>query len=166
MVLLGDLATIQWQHAVEEFQANELGRRRPDIKGAIAQAGESKIWCIWTRVLDDADDKEGEEEGNGLHIIRLVFDLQPSENAEEEVQRCLEALVREAHREASEWDIRRIDIWNPHPWMVKALQAVTSDESLFTRETDLLPCVWFESSGDPIDVSWIEIQKYGSWCLE
>lgn len=67
VALIPDANTIQWHHAREEFLAQKLLGRWPDIKGAIAErsAGE-RVWGIWTRTFSS--------EENTLNILRLVIE--------------------------------------------------------------------------------------------
>ena len=68
-----DAETLSWHHAREEFVANELYGKSPEVKGAIVGTEEGKrVWCVWMRTWYNSDPQKSK--GNSLNILRLVVE--------------------------------------------------------------------------------------------
>jgi hypothetical protein len=176
VALVPDLATISWHHAREEFIANELFGRSPDIKGAIVttESG-SQAWCIWTRVWASP----GDEHGSTLHILRLVVedrenypphDFSPAtEDATASVQssssavQAVAALFAAAQKQAAEWDMATVQFWNPNNVALAAARRLDGSVEVQEREKESICSLRWYGKGDGDDVEWICNEKYG-WC--
>ena len=144
MAFVPDFETMRWHHAREEFVANELWQRKPEIKGAMIGAEGDRIWCIWTRMWHDANGSE--KSGNTMHILRLVIENEgmnrnpdrngtdaPNENGHltngqshdnHKVSRedMVVSLLVAAQQEAANWSLTHVQVWNPSPLTIHAGQ--------------------------------------------
>ena len=163
VALIPDIETLQWHHANEEFSGSELRDRVPTIKGAIKTTRSGKVWCVWTRVFDEAEEAE-----NVLHILRLVIDYEmwsvAPEDEHSEVQEAIAAVLQDAQREAAEWRLHRVEMWNPQSIVVRAAQTIISSLEVHEREEEGIPSLMCHGSlKDMRKVDWVANEKYGSW---
>ena len=172
LALVPDANTIRWHHAREEFLAQELLKRSPDIKGAIAQrsAGE-RVWGIWTRTF-------GSEE-NTLNILRLVIEdedvsCETSDEfaavdaySEASKRHILAAasVIRSACYEAAEWGMDNVQFWNPTPITIQAARKIKPSAKIIDRTDDSIASLrWHGPKPDSrCKLRWVRNQKYG-WC--
>lgn len=171
VALLPDSRTLWWHHAREEFVAKELFDRDPAIKGATTGEVGSRVWCYWTRVWTNPQ----EEEPNTLHILRLVFeddsfsDFAPAsvEGAEKSKQsrsaKSVAALCAAAQAEASQWDMKEVQIWNPTSTTLAAAQLLDTKASIEHREAESIASLQWYGDGSWQSIDWVCNEKYG-WC--
>jgi hypothetical protein len=175
VALVPDLATTTWHHVREEFTANELFNRTPDIKGAIVttESG-SQAWCIWTRVWASP----GDEHGSTLHILRLVVedtddsaphDFSPAtEDGVAGLQsssavQAAAALFAAAQKQAAEWDMAAVQFWNPNNVALAAARQLDGSVKVQEREKESICSLRWYGKGSGDDVEWVCNEKYG-WC--
>lgn len=175
VALVPDLATMSWHHAREEFVAQELFGRTPDVKGAIVttEAGH-QAWCIWTRVWASPGDKHG----HTLHILRLVVedgdgsaqhDFSPAtEDGVAAVQslpavKAVAALFAAAQKQAAEWDMRAVEFWNPNNVALAAARKLDKKVSVEAREKESICSLRWYGKGTGEDVQWVCNEKF-AWC--
>lgn len=107
----------------------------PAAKGVIAGSPGKQVWAIWTHRYYDHPDQESLD--NVLEILRLVVEGYPTANRAEgsadeveadaidEIQRAsLEAVIQVAQSQAVAWRLNHIKLWEPSPWVHKALQGI------------------------------------------
>jgi hypothetical protein len=175
VVMLPDLPTLQWHHAREEFMGNELLGRRPDVKGAMVGGGEGRrAWVVWTR---DWAEVEGELLGR-LYVLRLVVEGEEEEKkdgeergGEEERTKKIAALLHAAVKEAAEWKLKEVQIWNPSEAVVEGAKIGfdEGDIEVIEREVENVCCLqWvggdYEAKfGDTTfqDVTWVGNERFG-----
>lgn len=157
VALLADYKTLAWHHAREEFQGQALFNRPPTIKGAQAGvSGDKGVHCSWTRTFGE-DPKD-----NTLHILRLL--VHPADD--ETLVDAIAAVLRRAQVEAAEWDMKSVEVWNPSPLIVKAIEKLDPNGvGIVHREKHSITSLkWNGESlglGDKVEWHWNE--KYG-WC--
>jgi len=171
VVLLPDHATMVWHHAREAFVANELygkAKAPPVVKGAISTIEKLKVdvWAIWSRVFYNPDITQRKD--NTLHILRLVLpdhggaDGQASDT-EAEV-RAIASVLRVAQKEADEWNMESVNIWNPDERTIKAARLLSADAQIVHREKDSIASLkWYGPVEDEASLTWVDIEKY-TWC--
>lgn len=173
VALVPDARTFRWHHAREEFVGKELRDKLPAAKGAIVDGPPgSRVWAIWTRVWSNPK----EESPNTLHILRLVTedesysDFKPAtadvveKLKNSSVARSIAAIFQAAQREAAQWDMKQVAIWNPTSATLAAAKLIDPNASVTHRETDSIASLqWHGSTGSWEDVDWIKNEKYG-WC--
>jgi hypothetical protein len=164
VALLPDVETIQWHHAREDFVGMELHGTTPKVKGAMVGSEKGRrVWCFWTRMW--YNNNPAESKGNALHILRLVIE----DGAGEDIQghgAAIAALMSMAQREAEEWKMEHVEIWNPTPATVSAAQQLDSSANVVDRdEESIASLLWFpEHDGSMAEmIDWIGNEKYG-WC--
>lgn len=168
MALIPDIETIQWHHAGEEFTAVEMLRRIPLIKGAIAYLCLRRVWCIWTRGFDD------EKSENVLHILRIVIEPEDQKPQEADhhkeyrdrtVVQAVTAILRAAQYEAAEWDLQRVEIWNPQGMIVTAAKEIIPSIEILARKNDeSISCLsWYGPEAEIERIEWVNNEKYGNW---
>lgn len=178
VALVPDLATIGWHHAREEFVAAELfgpSRKPPEVKGALVQlpdgkdgsaAGSRRAWCYWTRVWSK---ENSAEDPNVLHILRLVVegeDEDGEQGGNEEVVEAVAKLFRATRREARDWGMREVWLWNPAEFAVTAAKRAMDGEGVkvVDREEESITSLrWYGAPEMEGKVEWICNEKYG-WC--
>lgn len=185
--MLPDVATMRWHHAREDFVANELFAKTPEIKGAIVghTAGQ-RAWCVWTRRW--ANRKGSQHPENILYILRLVIDSKTpeyalendpsvhtssstSEHSPEVLQ--VAALLMHARKEAAEWHTNSVQLWNPSPLIVRAANLCLELDAeaigktparleMVDRESDNIASLrWYgcSNTGTPPDTStWRDVE--------
>ena len=174
VALIPDLETMQWHHAREEFAGKEMLGREPDIKGAHARCEDgSQVWCIWTRTFGST------EAGNTLNILRFyiegdedtarydseaVGDLTDLKIINHAKLHAAAAVLHEAQVEATRWDMKDVQIWNPDPLTVLAARHIEPTTELIHRDNESIASLrWHGEPEDRTDVEWIGNEKYG-WC--
>ena len=171
VALIPDVKTMKWHHAREEFATKEMLARVPDIKGAYIKtdAGD-QVWCIWTRTFDS------DEAGNTLHILRLVIEGERLARSSESEPIILEhsdqakvqasaALLQAAQLEASKWDMKDVQIWNPSSLTVLAARELEPAAQVIHRDEKSIASLRWHGV-DPEEcskVDWVGNEKYG-WC--
>ena len=171
VALIPDAKTMIWHHAREEFAAKEMLGKDPNIKGAFVKtnAGD-QVWCIWTRTFGS------NEAGNTLHILRFViegeglactsetkhFVSEPSDKAK---VRAGAALLQAAQLEASKWDMKDIQVWNPSSLTVLAAREVEPAAEVTHRDEESIASLRWHGihPEERSQVEWVCNEKYG-WC--
>ena len=177
IAVIPDIETIRWHHAREEFVAKELYNKTPDIKGAIVGTEVGKrVWCYWTRMWYN-DDPEVTT-SNTLHVLRLVVEEKglfnwekhtPEEAAEMAAYiPSITALLALAQRQAAEWRMAEVEVWNPTDATIKAVRAIEPNAQVIARDQQSISSLkWYgkrTQEGPVVEyVDWIGNEKYG-WC--
>nr|OQO16105.1 hypothetical protein B0A51_17461 [Rachicladosporium sp. CCFEE 5018] len=177
VTLLPDLRTFDWHHAREDFIAKELHSRNPTIKGAIVGTEEGKrAWCIWTKVWTNPSEKADDT----LHILRLVVEdaaydsfaaagsstSQSQMNGhagKDNVVQQISALLVAAQREAKDWHMQHVELWNPTALALEAANAVIPETKVVAREKESICSLRWYGEGSGEDVDWVCSEKFG-WC--
>lgn len=175
VAIVPDMQTLKWHHAREDFVANELYGKVPEAKGAmVSTMSGHRVWCYWTRVWTNPQ----EDAPNTLHILRLVIeddeaaDFQPASEQEatniepSEVMRAVAALLAAAQVEASKWDMKEVEIWNPASTTLAAARLVDPNCVVTHREKESITSLqWYgEHADQPVEyVQWVCNEKY-AWC--
>ncbi|KAJ5558911.1 hypothetical protein N7535_009215 [Penicillium sp. DV-2018c] len=148
-----------WHWAREEFYAENLlpGRSPPVVKGAGDDT--ARVYCAWNRNFGE------KPEDNVLYILRWVYDEPTSPAEEEVVVTAMAAILRRARQEALEWNMSKVEFWNPTALLQKAVALVEPGVELVHREKDSISCLrWTgEEHGLGKDVEWLLNEKY-TWC--
>lgn len=163
-----DYATITWHHAREDFVAEELLKRKPTIRGAMARVGGRRLWAIFNRMWYNADPKQTNE--NTLHILRLVVEDEEGVNDESssrvsgDVVAGLSAILRVAQHEASEWNMETVELWNPSQTSLEAVRRIDPAAVLVDRDQESIASLaWYGDPATADRVIWRDNEKYG-WC--
>lgn len=175
VTFIPDLQTYQWHHAREEFVAKELLGRVPVVKGAkVGTEPGKRVWCVWTRTFGD------HEAENVLHILRLAIEgetesKRPKKRFEgklgdlnasssEQVLAAASVLYM-AQREAAEWKMQQVWLWNPTPWTMLAARELHPSVRIIERETESITSLRWHGVEPKVglDVEWVTNEKYG-WC--
>jgi hypothetical protein len=175
VAILPDIDTIQWHHAREDFVGMELHGKVPKVKGAIVDSEKGKrVWCYWTRMW--YNNNPAEAKGNTLHILRLVMEdggwesTAASHVNEDAVDHshdaAIAALLAMAQREAEEWKMEHMEIWNPASATVTAAQRLEPSARVVNRDEESIASLqWFPEHDGPMaeKIDWISNEKY-AWC--
>jgi hypothetical protein len=175
VAIVPDSATIRWHHAREEFVGQELHGKAPEIKGAIVGTEPGKrVWCYWTRMFYNEEPNSCEE--NTLHILRLVVEGQGIFSWEKDSQSvdmskyvpAITALFKMAQKEAVEWNMADVQIWNPTDATIEAVRVIQPDAKVVNRDQEsIASLMWYgdrRGEGSVAEyVHWLGNEKYG-WC--
>ena len=157
VALAPDYLTMQWHHAGEEITALESMGRYPEVKGALATTPSSNVWCIWTRTFDN------DEIDRVLNILRLVIDADDQHVHESEIEAGVKAVLQEAQREASEWGLHHVDLWNPDLVVQKAAFKLAPTVKVEQREDSIACLMRYGSFKTAQKVQWVANEKFGNW---
>ena len=162
VALIPDYETMVWHHMRENFMTKKLFRRSPTVKGAIAGDSGSRVWAVWTRMYTGPLDKADSE--NTLHILRLVIEndsvTETAANAEK-----FKSILKIAQREAKEWHLGHVELWNPTPYVKILVQYLGVDHAEVEREQDSIASLrWYGLGNGGIEnIEWVGNEKHG-WC--
>lgn len=152
-----DFDHMVWHWAREEFYAEKMFPKRdpPVVKGA----GEdrTRVYCAWNRNFGESP--------YTLYILRWVYDEPTSPEQEQETVDAMAAVLRRAQYEAHQWNIAKVEFWNPSPLLVRAAALVDPSVKIVHREkTSIASLKWNgaeQGLGDEVEWWWNE--KY-AWC--
>jgi hypothetical protein len=175
VALLPNIETVQWHHAREDFVGTELLGKTPKVKGAMVGSEKGKrVWCLWTRMW--YNNNTAEAKGNTLHILRLVIedgswaDTATSHvngnSVDQSHDDAIAALMAVAQREAEEWKMENVNIWNPTLATVRAAQRLHPKAEVVDRDEESIASLqWFPEHDGPMaeKIDWVGNEKYG-WC--
>ncbi|TID21282.1 hypothetical protein E6O75_ATG04677 [Venturia nashicola] len=174
IALTPNYAKISWHQAREDFVGLELHGRKPLIKGAIVGTEPGKrVWCYFNRVWYNPDPTSTTD--NTLHILRLVVEEKGAFTWEKTSHEDMEtyipaiaALFKLARKEAHEWNMDDVEIWNPNEATVRAVRSLDPGADIVHREQEsIASLMWYgERPNDgPVKgyVDWLANEKYG-WC--
>ncbi|THZ07259.1 hypothetical protein D6C80_05874 [Aureobasidium pullulans] len=172
--IVPDVETLSWHHAREEFVANELYGKSPEVKGAIVGTEEGKrVWCVWMRTWYNSDLQKSK--GNSLNILRLVvedpeytdFNAASDDGVEKAkgsyVTAAIASLLAAAQAEANKWYMGSIDIWNPTSATLAAARQLEAATQVTHRENDSIASLRWYGEGSVQDIEWMDNEKY-AWC--
>ncbi|EXJ55338.1 hypothetical protein A1O7_08265 [Cladophialophora yegresii CBS 114405] len=152
-----DLEHFEWHFARDEFQTKVMGKRFPEVKGAIHRStGLALIWCrIYAAKKPDWQ----------LHILHTV--VPPSMQSSQEAEAVMAALLARAQLEAHEWEMASgVEVWDPSDFVVTSAQRLRTEEQgkvdIITRDKEHL-CSLRWTGGPGVDVVWLAKEKY-AWC--
>ena len=176
VAIIPDKATMSWHHAREDYVAQRVLGRTPEVRGALVRCVDgSRIWCFWSRFFGNES-----TEGNILNILRLVMEAEatgqslasaqdvgstgPSVNSQEHVE-AIQAILQAAQLEAAQWSMDAVRIWNPSPLTLDAAKRLDPSSQLTHREEDSIASLkWHDDDTHPTDrVEWMANEKY-AWC--
>ncbi|KAF7196639.1 Lysine acetyltransferase [Pseudocercospora fuligena] len=172
VAIVPDVRHAAWHHAREEFVANEIHGKVPDVKGAmVGDKKGSRVWAYWTRVWANPQERSP----STLHILRLVIeddvssDFAPADvetaksMKDSHVARAISSIFTVAQSEASRWDMREVMLWNPSSAALAAAQLIDPNAAVEHRETESITSLRWYGEGSWKDVDWICNEKY-EWC--
>lgn len=148
-----------WHWAREEFYADKLHSHRdpPVIKGA--GEDKAKVYCAWNRNFGETP-KE-----NTLFILRWVYDDPTSPAESQATVDAMAAILRRAQLEAHEWNMAKVEFWNPTPLMLKAVAMLDPNAETVHREKSSIASLRWTGAEQGLgkDVEWFWNEKY-TWC--
>lgn len=158
-----DIEHMTWHHAREEFIADALLGKKPDIKGAISASHDldklTQPAAVWTRVFGSTVDE------NCLHILHLAIPPYTAAGRSKVIN-ALASLLLQAQLEARTWDMRQgVQLWNPDEVIIetaKLLAGQEGDVALTFREEESIASLRYEGV-DLNQVEWRFNEKY-AWC--
>lgn len=158
VALAPSLDQILWHLYREDFVTNAIFNRTPSIRGAVYGSPGKRVWALWMRGYYGGIEKI---EGNTLHILRFVLEDEGSD--EEYLARGVKEIVEIAQKEAAEWKIAEVQVWNPGE-KLKALVGRSGVKFDFVdRDKDSIASLMWYGEGKTADVDWVYNEKY-AWC--
>ncbi|EGO58848.1 hypothetical protein NEUTE1DRAFT_78329 [Neurospora tetrasperma FGSC 2508] len=185
VALLPDLDCLLWHLLREDFMTQHIFHRTPSVRGAIYSCPNrngQRVWAVWTRSYYRGLESESIE-GNHMHILRFVMEGVEDLGNEESLQKVTEdpetekylveafrAILAVAQREAAEWRVQDVQMWNPSPLVSRLIEkaGVEGGYEMVERDMDSIPSLmWYGAEGmeggRTEDVEWVANEKYG-WC--
>lgn len=159
VAILPDFDHFVWHWAREEFYAEKLhdDQAPPLIKGA--GEDKAKVYCAWNRNFGETP------QDNTLFILRWVYDEPTTPEETEATAKAMAAILRRAQLEAHEWDMAKVDVWNPTPLLQKAVAMLDSPAELVHREKSSIASLRWTGAAQGLgeEVEWLWNEKY-AWC--
>lgn len=159
VAIIPDFDHFIWHWAREEFFAEQLfaDRSPPVIKGA--GDDQARVYCAWNRNFGEAP------EDNVLYILRWVYDDPTSPEDEQTVIEAMATILRRAQLEAHEWNMSKIEFWNPSPLLEKAVALLDPKAEVVHREESSISSLRWTGAEQGLgkDVQWLLNEKF-TWC--
>ncbi|KAB8072204.1 GNAT family acetyltransferase [Aspergillus leporis] len=157
VAVVPDFDHYKWHWAREDYYAKTLFKNKapPLIKGA--GDDQSAVYCTWTRSFGETPAE------NTLYILRWMYDEPKSLEETESTARAMAALLRRAQLEAYEWNMAKVQFWNPTPLLEKAVGILDPTAKVVHREQDSVACLRWNGAEQGNDVEWFWNEKY-AWC--
>ena len=159
VAILPDYDHFVWHWAREEFYAQTLfpGRALPVVKGA--GNDQARVYCTWNRSFGETP------KGNVLYILRWVYDDPTSDEEEEALVQAMIGILRQAQLQAHEWNMAKVEFWNPEPLEERAVKMLQPGAEVVHRENDSICSLRWTGAEHGLgeDVDWILNEKY-TWC--
>ncbi|KAH7630991.1 hypothetical protein B0T09DRAFT_127831 [Sordaria sp. MPI-SDFR-AT-0083] len=191
VALLPDLDCLLWHLLREDFMTQHIFDRTPSVRGAIYSrprpAGNDdqknkRVWAVWTRSYYRGLESESIE-GNHMHILRFVMEgvedlgdedslktVTEDPETEKYLVEAFRAIMQVAQREAAEWRVEDVQMWNPSPLVSRLIEKakIEGGYAYVERDMDSIPSLmWYGAEGmeggRTEDVEWVANEKYG-WC--
>ncbi|KAL3482514.1 hypothetical protein BJX99DRAFT_252766 [Aspergillus californicus] len=139
-MIVPDYEHMLWHHCKEEFAAETLFQKIPQVKGETASTA------------------------NTLYILRLVIENQFESENYSQVE-GLRAVILAAQAEAAEWGLHLVKLWGPSTQVQELISRTGIHYVEEHRDEDgICSLRWYgEGSGTANEVEWIGNEKYG-WC--
>lgn len=152
-----------WHMGKEEFSCMKLFGKNPQAKGAIAGKPGNRVWIIWAHRYYSHPDVSPED--NVLYLLRCVLENERPNEKELELQaESMKAVLESAQKEAFDWELHHVKLWNPIPAIQTLLERCSIPFQTVERTKDSIACLaWFEPGVPHTDVEWIANEKY-AWC--
>jgi hypothetical protein len=161
LAIVPDHQSMSWHHKKEEYICEKLFGKQPDVKGVVVGEAGDRIWAIWTRGFYGAVDDP--KVGNKLYILRLAIENLNSGDSELQVEH-LKAVFQAAQREAAEWNLGHVEVWNLDPTAKNLIERTGIEHRIVEREIEGIPSLfWFDKETAEDGIEWVASEKY-AWC--
>ena len=162
LAIVPDHHTMLWHHKKEDYICHQLFGKQPGVKGVVVGEVGDRVWAIWTRGFHGAIDDP--EAGNKLYILRLVVENPALGYSELQVEQ-LKAVLQAARREAAEWRLGHVELWNPDERVWDLIERMGISHRIVQRKNEGIPSlVWFgDGSSNQEEIEWFASEKY-AWC--
>ncbi|KAK1715416.1 lysine acetyltransferase [Colletotrichum lupini] len=154
--LIPDLDAMLWHLMREDYMTKHIFGQTPTVRGGVVGEHGSRVWAVWTRGYYGGLKKP---EGNTMHILRLAIEDEEG-SGDEYVQGAIEALLRLARAQASEWKVNGVEMWNPEPRVRGLIEKAGIPHEFIERENDSIASLMWYGQGE---VEWVLNEKFG-WC--
>lgn len=174
MAILPNIHHMGWHRAKEEFACQHLFGKIPEARGAITGPPGSQTWAIWTRRY--YNQPEDNESHNVLYILRLVIEADetatrlpsdagkiPTGASYEEQLSQLKNVLQSAQKEAFDWKLGVIQLWDPTPMVRHMLERMGVNYKYIERDQEgIASSMWYDGKGG-VDQSaplWVDNEHY------
>ncbi|KAE8348657.1 hypothetical protein BDV28DRAFT_81767 [Aspergillus coremiiformis] len=155
--VIPDFDHFKWHWAREEYYAELLFKDKapPLIKGA--GDDQSRVYCAWNRNFGETPEE------STLYILRWVYDEPTSSEETEKTAQAMATIIRRAQLEAYEWNMAKVQFWNPTSVMERAVAILDPTAQIVHREQDSVACLRWHGAEQDKEVEWFWNEKY-AWC--
>ncbi|EFW18363.1 hypothetical protein D8B26_005159 [Coccidioides posadasii str. Silveira] len=154
-----DFDNMTWHWAREEFYSPILAPEKgePKVKGACVPS--RNVFFSWNRNFGAS------AEQSTLFILRALHEEPSSASERQTIIDAIAAVLRRAQYEARDWDMGRVEIWNPSPLVEEAVKKLDANAKLVHRETSSITSLKWNGKelGLGEEVDWVWNEKY-AWC--
>ncbi|KAJ2904459.1 N-acetyltransferase-like protein [Zalerion maritima] len=161
IAIVPDLDSMLWHLMREDYMTTQLFSRVPTVRGAMVglQEAGNRVWAIWTRNYYSPDRKDMHK--NTFYILRFVVEDETMPG--DQLVDATRKIVNMAKKEAAEWHLGEVQMWNPAPVVRRAIEGTKMECSWTDREDDSIASLNWYGSGDAEDVEWVANEKF-AWC--
>lgn len=123
-----------------------------------------RIWVYFSRVWYNGNPQESKD--NTLYILRLATEDEGYWKASGKYEAAIASLLLVAQREAQEWNLEEVEVWNPSAATLAAAQILHPSAAVVRREKESIASLnWYGPHEGPAaeSIDWLERDKY-VWC--
>lgn len=169
VTVIPDLDHMLWHIRKEDFVCNIHFDKTSQVKGVIAGPPGRQIWAIWAhRYYSHPSSEKGD---NTLYTLRLVMENNAIDMAKDPVLYneqvgYLKAVLEAARKEAEDWKLDQVHLWNPSPVVQGMIRREGIKYELVEREELAIASgLWYGENGEGslAPPKWINNEHY-AWC--
>ena len=160
--LLPDHDVLAWHMERETNMFNYILDRAPTVRGAMyTPPGQpnSRVSATWAGNLYG-----GKEKPQDNVLVILKFTVEDDAMSDEEMSRAIRAIMGVAQRNAEEFLIAKIEMWNPDERTERLVNQMPDLQAkLVVRETSKIASLRWFGEGTVSDVEWVANEMF-EWC--
>jgi hypothetical protein len=147
----------RWHLLRDDFIANRVLKdpKHPNIKGAVAGAEGKRVWAVWIRSYPGDPAKT---ENNTMYILRLGIENEAA--PVDDLTASFSSVLRQAQVIAGQWNLGKIEIWNPTPAVNNLIEKSGYTHEVVDRDTGSIPSLRWFGECDTSKVDWVANEKY------
>ncbi|KAK4164666.1 hypothetical protein QBC43DRAFT_317306 [Cladorrhinum sp. PSN259] len=155
VAFLPDWEQMSWHFAKVDYMAKLMGNGR-EVVNRGARTNDGKNWILWDHDL----------RGNKLQVLRLVLSEESTDD-EKKKGEDVKLLLSAALKEAVEWELKKVVIWQPLALLSMAAVLLWGENPKFKltfeqREDGSIPSLRWKC-GEKMETVW-EDNEYYAWC--
>ncbi|KAK2742916.1 hypothetical protein FQN57_005046 [Myotisia sp. PD_48] len=154
-----DFAHMSWHWARDEYYSQCVAPEKGEVKVKGASVPSRRVFMTWNKKYGDTP------AGNTLYILKTLYDEPSSPEEKQAVIEALAAIIRRAQVDAYEWNMTKVDMWNPTPLIGEAVKLLDPAIQIVHREHEGIPALKWDGASEGLgdEVEWVWNERFG-WC--